>query len=52
MLSSQRFTDYITYLNKDKNAGIKTLGLIYENTEFGKHAADEAKKAAKKVGLK
>lgn len=50
-IESEEFTDYITYLNKDKNAGIKTLGLIYENTEFGKHAADEAKKAAKKVGL-
>ena len=51
-IESDEFVDYIGYLNKEKNAGIKTLGLIYENTEFGKHAADEARRAAKKVGLK
>ena len=32
-------------------SSIKTLGLIYENTEFGKHAAAEAQKAAKKINL-
>lgn len=51
-IESVEFVDYIEYLNKEKNAGIKTLGLIYENTEFGKHAASEAQKAAKKIDLK
>ena len=51
-IESVEFVDYIAYLNKEKKAGIKTLGLIYENTEFGKHAADEARKAAKKIDLK
>lgn len=50
-IESMEFTDYIEYLNKEKDAGIKTLGLFYENTEFGKHAADEGKKAAAKIGL-
>lgn len=51
-IESVEFVDYIEWLNKEKNANIKTLGLIYENTEFGKHAAEEARKAAKKSGLK
>ena len=51
-IESVEFVDYIGYLNKEKKAGIKTLGLIYENTAFGKHAADEARKAAKKIDLK
>ena len=51
-IESVEFVDYIAYLNKEKKAGNKTLGLIYENTEFGKHAADEARKAAKKIDLK
>ena len=51
-IESVEFVDYIGYLNKEKKAGIKTLGLIYENTEFGKHAADEARKAAKKIDIK
>ena len=51
-IESVEFVDYIAYLNKEKNAGIKTLGIIYENTEFGKHAAEEAVKAAKKIDLK
>lgn len=50
-IESKEFTDYIEFLNKEKNAGIKTIGLFYENTEFGKHAADEGKKAAKEIGL-
>lgn len=50
-IESVEFVDYIAYLNKEKNAGIKTLGVIYENTEFGKHAADEARKAAKRADL-
>ena len=35
-IEATEFTDYITYLNEEKGAEIKTLGLIYENTEFGK----------------
>lgn len=50
-IESVEFVDYIAYLNKEKKANIKTLGLIYENTEFGKHAAEEARKAAKKINL-
>ena len=50
-IESVEFVEYIDFLNKEKKAGIKTLGLIYENTEFGKHAAAEAHKAAKKHGL-
>ncbi len=51
-IESKEFVDYIEYLNKEKKAGIKTIGLIYENTEFGKHAAQEAIKAAGAAGLK
>lgn len=50
-IESEEFVDYIDHLNKSKNAGIKTLGLLYENSEFGKHAADEGKKAAAKKGI-
>ncbi len=50
-IESKEFVDYIEYLNKNKDAGIKTLGLLYENSEFGKHAAEEGKKAAKEIGL-
>jgi branched-chain amino acid transport system substrate-binding protein len=50
-IESKEFIDYIDYLNKNKNAGIKTLGLLYENSEFGKHAAEEGKKAAASIGL-
>ncbi len=48
---SKEFVEYITWLNKNQKAGIKTIGLIYENTEFGKHAADEGKAAAKAAGF-
>jgi len=50
-IESREFCDVLIWLNKTKNAGIKTVGCIYENTEFGKHAADEAKKAAKAAGF-
>jgi branched-chain amino acid transport system substrate-binding protein len=50
-IESAEFADYISYLNKEKDAGIKTLGLLYENSEFGKHAAEEGKKAAASIGL-
>jgi len=48
---SIEFCEVLTWLNETKNAGIKTLGIIYENTEFGKHAADEGKLAAEAAGF-
>ena len=50
-IESAEFAEYITYLNKEKDYGLKTLGLIYENSEFGKHAADEGKKVAAGMGI-
>jgi len=49
---SIEFVDVLKWLNKKKNANIKTLGIIYENSEFGKHASEEAKKAAAAAGFK
>ena len=48
---SAEFTEYFQEINKSQKAGIKTVGFIYENTEFGKHAADEGKAAAKAAGF-
>jgi len=46
-VESKEFVEVLQWLNKtQKNANIKTLGIIYENSVFGKHAADMAKKAA------
>ncbi|MEA3508416.1 MAG: ABC transporter substrate-binding protein, partial [Synergistota bacterium] len=42
---SHEFVLVMQWLNETKDAGLKTVGLIYENTEFGKHAADEGIKA-------
>ncbi len=50
-IESKEFCDFVQWLNKNQNSNLKTLGLIYENTEFGKHAADEAKKIAAGYGL-
>ncbi len=49
---SVEFVEVIKWLNQKKDAKIQTLGIIYENSEFGKHAAGEAKKAAAAAGLK
>lgn len=49
---SVEFVEVIKWLNEKKKADIKTIGVIYENSEFGKHAAGEAKKAAAAAGLK
>jgi branched-chain amino acid transport system substrate-binding protein len=49
---STEFVEVLKWLNAKKNADIKTLGVIYENSEFGKHAAEEAKKAATAGGFK
>jgi len=51
-IEAKEFTEWFEELNKTKKAGIKTVGVIYENTEFGKHAAEEAKSFASKAGLK
>jgi branched-chain amino acid transport system substrate-binding protein len=48
---SIEFAEVMHWLNESQKAGLKTVGLIYENTEFGKHAADEGKKAAKEGGF-
>ncbi len=49
---SVEFVEVLKWANKKQNANIQTLGLIYENSEFGKHAAEEAKKAAAAGGFK
>lgn len=48
---SIEFVEVLKWLNEKKKANIKTLGVIYENSEFGKHAAEEAKKAATAGGF-
>jgi branched-chain amino acid transport system substrate-binding protein len=48
---SAEFVELFEQMNKASKAGIRTVGFIYENTEFGKHAADEGKAAAKKAGF-
>jgi branched-chain amino acid transport system substrate-binding protein len=49
---SIEFVEVLKWLNKKQNANIKTMGIVYENSEFGKHAAEEAKKAASAGGIK
>ena len=51
---SIEFVDVLKWLNKNKKnkTKIKTIGIIYENSEFGKHAAEEAKMAAAAGGFK
>jgi branched-chain amino acid transport system substrate-binding protein len=46
------FVEVLKWVNKKKKGNIKTIGVIYENSEFGKHAAEEAKKAAEAGGFK
>jgi len=48
---SIEFCDVIEWMNGTKGANLKTIGIIYENTEFGKHAADEGKLAAADAGF-
>jgi len=48
---SIEFVEVLNWLNENKNAGIKTIGLIYENSEFGKHAANEGILAVEKAGF-
>lgn len=51
-IEAMEFVEWFDELNKSKKAGIKTVAVIYENTEFGKHAADEAKAHSQKAGYK
>ena len=41
---SVEFVEVLKWLNDKKNADIKTIGVIYENSEFGKHAAARPRK--------
>ena len=49
---SIEFVDVLKWMNKKNKAQIKTIGIVYENSEFGKHAAEEAKMAAAAGGFK
>jgi branched-chain amino acid transport system substrate-binding protein len=51
-IESHEFVEVLKWLNStEKSANLKTLGIIYENSVFGKHAAEEAKKAAAAGGF-
>lgn len=44
---SIEFVEVMKWVDEhNPGAAVKTLGVIYENSEFGKHAAEEAIKAA------
>lgn len=49
---SVEFVDVLKWLNAKNKANIRTIGIIYENSVFGKHAAGEAKSAAAAAGFK
>ncbi len=48
---SHEFVEFMKWANETMGTDLHTVGLIYENTEFGKHAADEGKAAAKEAGF-
>jgi len=48
---SHEFVEFMKWANETMGTDLQTIGLIYENTEFGKHAADEGKAAAKEAGF-
>jgi branched-chain amino acid transport system substrate-binding protein len=48
---AQEYVEYFKVINHEHGGAIKTIGLMYENTEFGKHAGDEAKAACKAAGM-
>ena len=50
-MAAQKCVDYIKELGKLSGKNISTLGLIYEDTLFGKSTADGLKIAAKGAGL-
>ena len=39
-METEFFFDYITYLNESFDAGIKTIGIVYIDNEYGIHAAE------------
>lgn len=39
-METEFFFDYITYLNESIDAGIKTIGIVYIDNEYGIHAAE------------
>ncbi|MGD9569335.1 MAG: ABC transporter substrate-binding protein [Sedimentibacter sp.] len=39
-METEFFFEYIKYLNKDLQAGIKTIGVVYIDNEYGIHAAE------------
>jgi len=48
---SREFVEFMKWANETMGTDLQTVGLIYETTEFGKHAADEGKAAAKEAGF-
>lgn len=48
---SKAMFDYLDALNKQKNANIKTVGLLYEDTDFGVNSATAEKAEAKRIGV-
>ena len=50
-MAANRTVEYIISLGKRKGREAKRIGLIYENTLFGKSTADALKKAAQDQGL-
>ncbi len=48
---SIEFCDVMEWMNETKGTDLQTIGIIYENSEFGKHAADEGKLAAEEAGF-
>ena len=48
---SIQYAEYFKELNRQFPGSIKTVGLIYENSEFGVHAANEAATACKAAGM-
>lgn len=51
-IAADKTIEYIKALGKKYGPEIKTIGLIYEDTLFGKATANGLKRAAKKAGLK
>lgn len=48
---SKAMFDFITGLNQKKNAGIKSVALFYEDTDFGTNSAKSQKMFAQQAGI-
>jgi len=48
---SRAIFDFIDNLNKEKNANIKTVSLLVEDTDFGSNSANAQKAEAQRVGV-